>query len=119
MTQIWVARPSTLSRVLIKFTINVHKPIPFSLRSEKELLSEKKSVTKYFTILEKSQKASYEVTYVIAKEGKTHTIRETLIKHAAIAISQIMNVGNLTEEIKGITMSADTLRRRISEMAGY
>ena len=46
---------------------------------------------KHLTILEKAQKASYEVAYYIAKDKKPHRIGETLIKPAAIAISQIMN----------------------------
>ena len=73
-------------------------------------------MTKYLTSLEKSQKASYEMTYLIAKERKAYTIRETLIKHATIATSQIMNVNNLTEEMKGILISAETLCQCISEM---
>jgi len=61
------------------------------------------------TILEKSQKALYEV----AKEKK-HTIGETLIKPAAIATSQIMNGDRVTEEIKGTPLSANTIHRRVN-----
>jgi len=55
-------------------------------------MSEKKSMTRYLTILEKSEKASYEVKYLIAKARKTHIIRETLIKHVAIVqgVSQLL-----------------------------
>ena len=74
-------------------------------------------MAKHLTILEKAQKASYEVAYLIAKDKKPHTIGETLIKPAAIAISQIMNGDKATEEIKGIPLSADTISRRISEMS--
>ncbi|XP_077969273.1 protein FAM200C-like [Styela clava] len=71
-------------------------------------------MTKYLTILEESQKALYEVAYLIAKDKKPHTIGETLIK--TIAISQIMNGDKVTKEMKEISMSVFTIRRRISEM---
>ncbi|XP_077967701.1 protein FAM200C-like [Styela clava] len=73
---------------------------------------------KYLTILGKSQKASYKVAYLIAKDKKKkpHTIGETQIKPAAIAISQIMNGDKVTKEMKESPMSADTIRRPISGM---
>ena len=74
-------------------------------------------MTKHLTILEKAQKASYEVAYLIAKDKKQHSIGETLIKPAAIAISQIMNGDKMAEEIKEIPLSADTISRRISKMS--
>ena len=43
-------------------------------------------MTKQLTIVEKTQKAWYEVAYLIAKDKKPHSIGETLIKRAAIAI---------------------------------
>ena len=64
-------------------------------------------MTKHLTILEK--KALYEVTYLISKDKKSHSMGETLIKPAAIAISQIMNGDKLIEEIKEIPLSADTI----------
>ena len=73
-------------------------------------------MAKYHTILKISQKASYEVAYLMAKEKKTHTIGETLIKLAAIATGQIMSGDNVNEETKGIPLSADNIRQRISEM---
>ena len=66
-------------------------------------------MTKHLTILEKAQKASYEVPCLITKEKKPDSIRETLIKPAAIAISQIMNGDKVTTEIKRIPLSADTI----------
>ena len=82
----------------------IDKPMSFFRRLEKELLSQKKPMTKHLTILEKAQKASYEVAYLVAKDKKPHSIGETLIKPAAIAISQIMNGDQVTEEIKGIPL---------------
>ena len=49
----------------------IDKPMSFFRRLEKELLSQKKTMTKHLTILEKAQKASYEVAYLIAKDKKT------------------------------------------------
>ena len=76
----------------VKHSKFIDKPMSFFRRSEKELLSQKKTMTKHLTIVEKAQKASYEVAYLIAKDKKPHSIGETLIKPAAIAISQIMNI---------------------------
>ena len=74
-------------------------------------------MTKHLAILEKAQKASYEVAYLIAKGKKPHSIGETLIKPVAFAISQIMNGDKVTAEIKGIPLSADIICRCISEMS--
>ena len=57
-------------------------------------------MAKHLTILEKAQMASYEVAYLIAKDKNSHSIGESLIKPAAIAISQIMSGDKVTEEIK-------------------
>ena len=69
----------------------IDKAMSFFRRLEKEFSSQKQTMTKHLTILEKAQKASYEVAYLIAKDKKPYSIGETLIKPAAIAISQIIN----------------------------
>ena len=56
------------------------------------------------------------MAYLIAKDKKPHTIRETLIKPAAVSISQIMHGDKIADEVKQITLSADINHRRISEM---
>ena len=56
------------------------------------------------------------MAYLIAKDEKSHTIGETLIKSAAVAISQIMHGNKIADEVKEIPLSADTIRRRISEI---
>ena len=94
----------------------INKPIPFFRRLEKEFLSEKKTVKEFLSTSEKCQKASYKVAYLIAKDKKPHTIGETLIKHSAVAISKIMLGDNIADELKELPLSADTIRRRISEM---
>ena len=55
--------------------------------------------------------------YLIAKDKKPHTIGETLIKPAAVSISQIMHGDKIADEAKQIPLSADTIRRRISEIS--
>ena len=66
-------------------------------------------MTKHLTILRKNSKDINEVAYLIAKDKKTHSIEETLIKPAAIAISKIMNGDKVTKEIKGVPLSVDTI----------
>ena len=56
------------------------------------------------------------MAYLIAEDKKPHTIGETLIKPAAVAISQIMHGDKIADEVKEIPLSADTIRRRISEI---
>ena len=78
----------------------INKPIPFFRRLEKELLSEKKTMKEFLSTSEKCQKASYEVAYLIAKDKKPHTIGETFIKFAAVAISQIMHGDKIADKVK-------------------
>ena len=60
----------------------------------------------FLSTSEKCQKASYEVAYLIAKDKKPHTIGETFIKLAAVAISQIMHGDKIADEVKEIPLSA-------------
>ena len=80
------------------------------------MLSENKTTKEFLSTSEKCQKASYEVAYLIAKDKKPHTIRETLIKPVAVAISQIMHGDKIADELKEIPLYADTIRRRISKI---
>ena len=56
------------------------------------------------------------MAYLIAKDKKPHTIGETLIKPAAVAISQITHRDKIADELKEISLYADTIRRRISKI---
>uniref|UniRef100_A0A8C5M152 Uncharacterized protein n=1 Tax=Leptobrachium leishanense TaxID=445787 RepID=A0A8C5M152_9ANUR len=61
--------------------------------------------------------ASYEVAYLIAKQGKTHTIGETLIKPAVLKMVNIM-LGKVAEvKLSQIPLSNDTLSDRIEDMS--
>ncbi|KAF2345157.1 protein of unknown function DUF4371 [Trinorchestia longiramus] len=60
--------------------------------------------------------ASYEVAYLISKQGKPHTIGETLVKPAAWKMADIM-LGKVTEnELSQIPLSNDTISSRIDDM---
>jgi len=72
-------------------------------------------MAKYHTILKISQKASYEVAYLMAKEKNTYHRRNT---HQTCCYCNRSNMSgdNVNEETKGIPLSADNIRQRISEM---
>ncbi|XP_075684349.1 protein FAM200C-like [Rhinoderma darwinii] len=60
--------------------------------------------------------ASYEVAYLIAKQGKPHTIGETLIKPAVLKMANIM-LGKAAEvKLSQIPLSNDTVSDRIEDM---
>ncbi len=92
------------------------KPVDFVRRKERELQGQKKVLTKT-TIPAKPQQASYEVAYLIAQAKKPHTIRETLIKPAAIAKSRAMHGDKLARELESVPLSNGTVAQCISDMA--
>ncbi|XP_073457213.1 protein FAM200C-like [Aquarana catesbeiana] len=60
---------------------------------------------------------SYEVAYLIAKQGKPHTIAETLIKPAVLTMANIM-LGKAAEvKLSQIPLSNDTISDRIEDMS--
>lgn len=93
------------------------KPLDFFRRKEKELQVQKKILINQTTIPTKAQKASYEVAYLIAQAKKPHTIGETLIKPAAIAMSRAMHGYKLARELESVPLSDGTISRRITDMA--
>ncbi|XP_073485045.1 protein FAM200C-like [Aquarana catesbeiana] len=61
--------------------------------------------------------ASYEVAYLIAKQGKPHIIAETLIKPAVLKMANIM-LGKAAEvKLSQIPLSNDTISDRIEDMS--
>ncbi|XP_040275822.1 protein ZBED8-like [Bufo bufo] len=61
--------------------------------------------------------ASYEVAYLIAKQGKPHTIGETLIKPAVLKMANIM-LGKAAEvKLSQIPLSNNTISDRIEDMS--
>lgn len=57
------------------------------------------------------------MAYLIAQTKKPHTIGETLIKPAAIAMSRIMHGDKQATELQQVPLSDGTIARRISDMA--
>jgi hypothetical protein len=61
--------------------------------------------------------ASYEGAYLIAMQGKPHTIGETLVKSAALKMANIM-LGKAAEaNFSQIPLSNDTISSRIDDMS--
>ncbi|XP_045113670.1 protein ZBED8-like [Portunus trituberculatus] len=61
--------------------------------------------------------ASYKVAYLIAKQGKPHTIGETLIKPAALKMANIMLGKAAENKLSQIPLSNDTISSRIDDMS--
>ena len=60
--------------------------------------------------------ASYEVAYLIAKQGKPHTIGETLRKPAVLKMENIMLGKEAEVKLSQIPLSNDTISDRIEDM---
>uniref|UniRef100_A0A3Q1AGL5 HAT C-terminal dimerisation domain-containing protein n=1 Tax=Amphiprion ocellaris TaxID=80972 RepID=A0A3Q1AGL5_AMPOC len=87
---------------------------PFLAR---ELQGQKKVISSQTTIPTKAQKASYEVACLIAQAKKPHTIGETLIKPAAVAICWTMHGDKQVQELEAVPLSDGKISRRITDMA--
>ena len=61
--------------------------------------------------------ASYEVAYVIAKQGKPHTIGEKLVKPAALKMANIMLGKAADNKLSQIPLSNDTISNRIDKIS--
>jgi zinc finger BED domain-containing protein 5/7/8/9 len=61
--------------------------------------------------------ASYEVAYLIAKQGKPHTIGETLIKPAMLKMVNIILGQAAEHKLSTIPLSNDTISDRIEKMS--
>lgn len=66
---------------------------------------------------EKAVLASYEVALMIAKKGQSHTIGEQLIIPAVKVMTNIMFGDKYSKEMSLISLSNNTVKRRIDEMA--
>jgi hypothetical protein len=61
--------------------------------------------------------ASFEVSYLIAKHKKPHTIGETLLLPAAMKMCEIMHGEKYGEALKTIPLFNTTVMRRIESMS--
>ncbi|GFT55863.1 SCAN domain-containing protein 3 [Nephila pilipes] len=69
------------------------------------------------TVSEKALEASYHVAKLIARQKKPHTVGETLIKPACMEIIRLMLGPNEVKEVNKVSLSADTVKRRIHDMS--
>lgn len=67
------------------------------------------------TVSEKALEASYHVAKLIARPKKPHTIGETLITPACMEIVRLMLGANEVKEVNKVSLSADTMKRRIDD----
>ena len=61
--------------------------------------------------------ASYEVAYLIAKQGKPHTVGEKLVKTAVLKMINIMLGKPAENTLSHILFSNDTISNRTDEMS--
>ncbi|GFT22658.1 SCAN domain-containing protein 3 [Nephila pilipes] len=69
------------------------------------------------TVSEKALEASYHVAKLIARQKKPQTVGETLIKPACMEIVRLMLGPNEVKEVNKVSLSADTVKRRIHDMS--
>ncbi|GFT41792.1 zinc finger BED domain-containing protein 5 [Nephila pilipes] len=78
---------------------------------------QKKFMKSAVTVSEKALEASFHVAKLIARQKKPHTVGETLIKPACMEIVRLMLGPNEVKEVNKVSLSADTLKRRIHDMS--
>ncbi len=111
-------KPAKLKRHLeTKHSSFIDKPIDFFQRREQELSRQKTVVSEYSTVPAKALAASYEVAYLVAQSKKAHTIAESLIRPAAVAMTRAMHGEKISNTLLTIPLSNDTVGRRIQDMA--
>ena len=89
---------------------------PFSYFKEKKL-GQKSVINGQATVPTKALAASYEVAHLVAKSLKPHTIAESLLLPAAIAMASAMHGEKIANALKTIPLSNDTMSRRIYDIA--
>lgn len=111
-------KPSKLERHFQSKHKNLaNKPIEYFERIRNDM--RKQVITmKKMTIEDKSLlKASYLVALQIAKNKKPYTIGEDLIKPCMLQAGEVVLGKQAVKKLKEIPMSANTIKRRIEEMA--
>ena len=61
--------------------------------------------------------ASYEVAYLIGKQGKSHTIGETLVKPAALQMANIMLGKAAKDKLALVPLSNNVVKSRINDIS--
>lgn len=111
-------KPSKLDRHLqSKHKDLAKKPLEYFERMrgdmQRQVISMKKMTTEDKSLL----KASYLVALQIAKNKKAYTIGEDLIKPCMLQVCEEVLGNQAVKKLKEIPMSANTIKRRIEEMA--
>lgn len=111
-------KPSLLKRHFqTKHESYKDKPLDFFKRKESSLKGSKKNISSFTSFNLKVVEASYKVSLRIAQEGKPHTIGETLILPATKDIVSTMLGEKEVKQIDSLSLSNNTVSRRISDMA--
>lgn len=89
-------------------------------KSLKEKFGKRSTIKSLFTAqtvsVSRTLEASYEISLLIAKSGKNHTIGEELLKPAISAyVKTVLEKDD--RDVKAMPLSNDTVRRRIDEMS--
>lgn len=95
----------------------IGKPIEFFKRKSNFFKKETQCLTKFVNTDTTLIKASYLASLRIAKDGKPHTIGETLLLPAAVDMVQAVLGEKASKEIKKIPLSNNTVKRRIVDMS--
>lgn len=80
-------------------------------------VKQKQFMKSSITVSDKALEASYHVAKLIARQKKPHTIGETLIKPACMEIVRIMLGPDEVKNVSTVSLSADTVKRRIDDMS--
>ncbi|GFV12361.1 zinc finger MYM-type protein 6 [Trichonephila clavipes] len=111
-------KPAKLKRHLeTKHKELQNKLANFFQRRAEYLKIQSANLKKFTTIPQKALRASLEVSYLIGKTMKPHTIRESLILPAATKMTSLTHGDKYRNELKTVPLSRDTVSRWISEMS--
>ena len=112
-------KPSKLKRHLeTKHSQHAKKDVAFFRRHEAGLKRQRLDCTGSFN---QSNVAAIEASYIvaleIAKQKKTHTIGETLVKPCLLKTAKLVLGDASVAKLKQISLSNNTIQRRISDMS--
>ena len=110
--------PSKLKRHFISKHQHLQgKNIEYFKRLINEQSQQATRFEKKIKVSEKAQQASYQVAEIVAQQMKAHTIAESLILPACLAVVKTMLGDEAELEIKKVPLSDDTIKRRIIDMS--
>lgn len=111
-------KPSKLQRHLNqKHPAEAEKPIDFFKRKEEHLTRQSATFVRQATVPERALRASFWVSFHIARAKKPHTIGEDLILPATKDIVKELLGEDAAKQIDAVPLSDNTVSRRIGDMA--